>query len=65
LDLLQDLPEPMNLKRGFVNNGVPISNLDLNESEIDNDHDIELKEDIELMIVIGIDRLTNRLIISD
>ena len=53
------------MRRGFVNNGVPISNLDLNESEIDNEHDIELNEDIELMIVIGIDRLTNRLFISD
>ena len=55
----------MSLRRGFVNNGLPISNLDLNESDIDNEHDTELNEDIELMIIIGIDRLANRLIISD
>ena len=49
------MPEPASLRKGFVNNGLPISNLDVNESGIDNENDIELNEDIELMIVIGID----------
>ena len=42
-----------------------LSNVDASESLIENENEVEINEDIELMIAVGIQKLTRKLRESD